>query len=263
MSGFKAILKRELRAYFISPLSAGVGGVFVLLAGLLHWFNLGEYMRANAQIAARYRMIQQEPHWLDFNEMLIPQDLGALAFLALVFLPLIAMSLIADERRSGTLELLMTSPVGETALVLGKWLAALLFFLVLLGLSLPAPIMLALYGPMHWPALLLGILGIVLMAGAFLALALFLGTLTRSPLIAASSGFALMLSLWLIDGFTRPGATGFPGGFLAALSTMGHLQPLLGGLLDTSDILYFIIVMLLGLDLSRRSLQALRVGGDR
>ena len=263
MRGFRPIFLRELRAYFLSPFSGIVGGIFLLLAGSMHWFNLGEYMRANALIAARFRMVRQEPIWLDFNEMLIPQDLGALAFLALVFLPLIAMTLIAEERRSGTLELLMTSPVGETAVILGKWLAALLFFLVLLLLSLAGPLMLAFYGPMHWPALLLGIVGIILMAGAFLALALFLGTLTRSPIIAASSGLALMLLLWLIDGFAKPGATGFPGGTLSALSAMGHLQPLLQGLLDSSDLLYFLIVMILGLELSRRSLQALRQGGGR
>jgi ABC-2 type transport system permease protein len=263
VSGFRAVLHRELRSYFLSPLSGAVGGIFLLLSGLLHWLNLREYMIANAQIAARFRLLKQEPHWLDFNEMLIPQDLGALAFLGLVFLPLIAMTLIAEERRSGTLELIMTSPIGETALVLGKWLAALLFFLFLLLLSLPALLLLAFYGPLHWPVLLLGLLGIVLMASAFLALALFLGTLTRSPLIAASSGFALMLLLALAEGFAQPGATGFPGGWLRAVSAMGHLEPMLRGLLDSSDILYFLIVLLLGLELSRRSLQALRLGGDR
>jgi ABC-2 type transport system permease protein len=100
------------------------------------------------------------------------------------------------------------------------------------------------------------------MAGAFLALALFLGSLTRSPLLAAVGGFALILLLWLLGGFAKPGATGFPHGALAALSALGHLAPLLGGVIDSSDLLYFAVLLLLGLELARRSLQALR-GGPR
>jgi ABC-2 type transport system permease protein len=262
LSGFLAVFRRELRATFLSPLAGSVGALFLLLSGISNIFNLNEYLRANASLAGRFRLMGQEPQFLDLNEILLGQNLGALAFLTLIFLPLIAMSLITEEKKSGTLELLMTSPLSESALVLGKWGASLVFFLFLLVLALVDQFLLAFWGDVHLPSLLTAALGIALMAGAFLALALWLGSLTRSTLIAASSGFALMLILWLADGFTQPGAQGFPGAFLRELSALGHLAPLLRGLIDSSDLAYFVVVTLLGLDLSRRSILLLR-GGRR
>ncbi len=207
--------------------------------------------------------MNMEPQFLDFGEVLVRQNLGGLAFLALVFLPLIAMGLLAEERKSGTLELLMTSPLGEGALVLGKWCAAQLFFLFLLLLAALNLVVLGFFSPLDWPTLLAALSGIAMMGGAFLALALWLGSLTRSTLIAASAGFALMLLLWVVDGFARPGATGFPGGLIASLSAMGHLEPLLRGLVGSADLLYFVVLTALGLDLARRSLRGLREGGKQ
>ena len=210
MRAVPALLRREWRALFHSPQAGVLGGAFVLLYGALSVFNLEGYLRANAELLVRMRSLGQQPVFLDFNESLLRQDLGALALLSLLILPLLAMNLLAEERRSGTLELLMTSPVGDGTLVLGKWLAAWLYFLGLVVLAcLPKLVFLG-YGQLDWPVFLLGLGGIALMAGAFLALALFLGSLTRSPLLAAVGGFALILLLWLLGGFAKPGATGFP-----------------------------------------------------
>lgn len=257
-----AILRREWRALFHSPQAGLMGGAFLLLSGALGVFNLDAYLRASAQLALRMRSMGAEPIILDFNENLIRQDLGALALLVLLYLPLLTMNLLAEERRVGTLELLMTSPVGDARLVFGKWLAAQLYFLGLLLLAAAPKLLFAAYGEIHWPTLLLGLGGIGLMSGAFIALSLFLGSLTRSPLITAGGGFALILLLWMLGGFAKPGAIGFPGGLLNALSAMGHLSPLLGGLLDSADLSYFLVVTVLGLEFCRRSLQALR-GGAR
>lgn len=261
MSVLRAILRREWRALFNSPLAGLLGAAFLLLAGALSVLNLKGYLRANAEIGLRMRSQGLPPAFLDFNESLLRQDLGALALLSLLLLPLLAMNLIAEERKSGTLELLMTSPVGEGRLVVGKWLAAWLYFLALLALACLPKLVLAAYGSLHWPSFLLGLAGIALLAAAFLALSLLLSSLTRSPLLAAVGGFALLLLLWVLGGFAQPGATGFPGGALASLSAVGHLAPLLGGLLDTADLLYFGVLTALGLALARRRLQALRGGG--
>lgn len=255
-----AILRREWRALFGSPQAGLLGGAFLLLAGALSSLNLQAYLRANAEIGLRMRSQGLAPAFLDFNESLLRQDLGALATLSLLLLPLLAMNLLAEERRSGTLELLMTSPVGEGRLVLGKWLAAWLYFLGLLALACLPKFVLAAYGSLHWPSFLVGLAGIALLAGAFLALSLFLSSLTRSPLLAAVGGFALLLLLWILGGFAKAGATGFPDGALAALSALGHLAPLLTGLLDTADLAYFLLLTALGLELARRRLQALRGG---
>jgi ABC-2 type transport system permease protein len=256
-----AVMRRELRALFNSPRAGLLGACFLLLSGAMGVFNLDQYLRSVAQLALRMRGMGAEPIVLDFNEHLLRQDLGGLSVLVLLYLPLLAMNLLAEERRSGTLELLMTSPVGDGRLILGKWLAAQLHFVALLLLAAAPKLLFAAYAPLHWPAFLLGLAGIALMCGAFLALLLFLGSLTRSPLVAAGAGFGLLLLLWFLGGFAQPGATGFPGGFLLAVSALGHLAPLVSGLLDSADLVYFVIVTLIGLELARRSLQGLRGGG--
>ncbi len=256
-----AVMRREWRALFQSPRAGLLGACFLCLSGALGLFNLNQYLRSVAQLAVHMRSMGAEPVILDFNEQLLRQDLGGLSVLLLLYLPLLAMNLLADERRGGTLELLMTSPVGDGRLVLGKWLAAQLYFIGLLLLAAAPKLLFAAYASLHWPSFLLGLAGIALMCGAFLALLLFLGSLTRSPLLAAGGGFGLLLLLWVLGGFAQPGATGFPDGFLAASSALGHLSPLITGLLDTADLAYFVLVTLIGLELARRSLQGLRGGG--
>ena len=256
-----AILRREWRASFRSPQAGVLGSCFLFLAGALSLFNLDAYLRASAQIAMRMRSVGREPVVLDYGENLLRQDLGGLALLVLLYLPLMAMNLLAEERRGGTLELLMTSPIGDGRLVLGKWLAAQLQFVGLLVLAMLPKLIFLAYAEMPWSTLIVGLFGISLMSGAFLAVDEFLGGLTRSPLIAAGGGFAVILLLWILGGFVEPGAAGFPGGFLAAASATTHLEPLLGGLLDSWDLLYFVLVTVISLELCRRTLQALRGGG--
>jgi len=256
-----AILRREWRASFRSPQAGIMGSCFLFLAGALSLFNLDAYLRASAQIAVRMRGMGRDPIVLDYGENLLRQDLGGLALLVLLYLPLLAMNLLAEERRSGTLELLMTSPVGDGRLVFGKWLAAQIQFVGLLLLAMLPKLVFLAFAELPWATLIVGLAGISLMSGAFLAIALFLGSLTRSPLIAAAGGFAVILLLWILGGFVEPGAAGFPGGFLTAASATGHLEPLLGGLLDSWDLLYFVLVTVIGLELSRRGLQALRGSG--
>ncbi len=256
-----AVMRRELRALINSPRAGLLGACFLFLSGALGVFNLDQYLRSTAELALRMRSMGAEPMILDFNEQLLRQDLGGLSVLVLLYLPLMAMNLLAEERRSGTLELLMTSPVGDGRLILGKWLAAQLHFIVLLLLAAAPKLVFLAYAPLHWSTFLLGLGGIVLICGASLALVLFLGSLTRSPLTAAGAGFGLLLLLWFLGGFAQPGATGFPGGFLVASSALGHLAPLVSGLLDTADLAYFLLVTLIGLELARRSLQGLRGGG--
>lgn len=261
MRGWAGILRRELTVSFRSPLAGALGGAFVLLAGAVAWLDLQEYMRASVQLAARLRMMGLPPQFLDLNDTLLAQNLGGLAFLCLIFLPLLGMGLLADERRGGTLELLMTSPLGEWPLVLGKWCGALLLYAFLLALTLPAQLLLAPHGDLALPVVATAYLGLLLMGAAFLALTLALGAFTRSPVIAAAGGFALMFLLWALDGFARPGATGFPHGLLTSLSALGHLAPFLRGLVDTADLIYFAVLSVLGLDLARRGLASLRAGG--
>lgn len=256
-----AILRREWLAILNSTQAGITGALFLLLAGALAVLDLNAYLQANAMLVLRSQGLGQAPSALDWGEHLLRQDLGALALLSLIYLPLLAMNLLAEERRAGTLELLMTSPVGDGRLVLGKWLAAQLHFLLLLVLALLPKLLLMRYGEPAWTTLLVGLAGIGLMGGAFLALALLVGSLTRSPLVAAGGGFALLLLLWMLGSYARPGASGFPGGLLQSLSALGHLSPLFAGLVDTADLAYFLVVTALGLELARRSLQGLRGGG--
>jgi ABC-2 type transport system permease protein len=252
-----AIYRRELQSYFSSPFAYVIAGVFWLLSGFFFIAILFGPDGLIAQVANRDAQGITEP--VDVPYQFLSVYLGVLGSLSLFILPMLSMGLYAEERKRGTLELLATSPITNWAVALGKLLGVLTFFLTLiLPLLVYQAIALSASDPPIQPTvLLLGHIGLILLAAAVLSLGMFISSLTDSTILAAILTFALILFLWVVDLV----ATGIGGGLGAALghfSLVKNYTNLVQGILDPSSIVVFITYIVLGLFLTAQAIEAFR-----
>lgn len=230
-----AVAERELRSYFVSPVAYVVTAFFLLVAGYLFSLIL-----------------------LQSNEATLRYLQSNLSVIWLFVTPFLTMRLLAEEQRTGTIELLLTNPIREFEVVLGKYLGALGFLVFMLVFTLYYPILIVLlqgkpdFGPMA-----AGYLGILLQAGAFLAVGLFASSLTENQMISAILSFAILLVMWLADGVA--GNLGAPvRDIFRYLSITQHFQDFPRGVIDTTHIVYFVSVVAACLLLTVLSLQTRR-----
>lgn len=182
---------------------------------------------------------------------------GNLSVIFLFAVPFLTMRLLAEEARSGTLELLLTAPVRDSELVLGKFLGALLLVLAILACTAIYPAILLLAGNPDRGPILAGYLGIVLQAAAFLAIGLFASSLTQNQIIAAMLTFVILLLLWLSDALGNY-TGGRIGDLFRFLSITRHLDEFPRGIIDTRHIVYFLSVIAAALFLTVQSVQSRR-----
>ena len=216
------LAKRELQAYFDSPAAYVVLVVFLIFTG--YFFTRDLFLINLASIRSLF-------------------DLAPLLFI--FFIPAITMSLFAEERRSGTLELLLTMPVSDMQVIGGKLLAATILMLTAVSMTLIYAITISFLGNLDVGATIGGYIGLVLLGITCSAIGLFTSSLTRNQIVAFILGFATILILYLMDKtwFT----IFFPASIARILEYMGldyHYQNLLRGVIDTRDVLYYISVTL-------------------
>jgi ABC-2 type transport system permease protein len=253
MAGVMAIIRKELTVYFATPIFYVTGFFFLILGGYFFYTNVLYYSLASYQMA-------QNPQWAGmFNpvQMIFRPLLGTLGILFLMMVPILTMRLLAEEKRSGTAELLFTYPLPDWAVILGKFLAALLVYAIFLILTLGYPVQFALLAPLDWGALLSGYLGLFLLGAACLSLGLFASSLTDNQIIAAVAAFALLLLFWLI-GWQQEISPGAWGGLFAALSLMEHFDNFTRGVIDTKDLIYYFSFIFFFLFLTKRQLESRR-----
>lgn len=258
ISNVAAIYRRELQSYFASPLAYGVATIFWLLSGFLLVLVVFGPQGLLAQSAFADQAGLQGPP-VDLPYEFTQFYLGLLGTLAMFLLPVLSMGLYTDERRQGTLELLATSPVTNWAVALGKLLGVVTFFatMVLPLMVLESLIVGAAEPPFALHLLLLGHLGLLLLAASVLALGMFISSLTESSVLAAVLTFALVLVLFVLEGI----ASGLPGPIgeaLAHLSLLKHYTDFTQGVLDVGGLVLFLSYVALGLFLTAQSIEAFR-----
>jgi gliding motility-associated transport system permease protein len=175
-------------------------------------------------------------------------------------MPLITMRLFAEERRSGTIELLLTYPVRDGAVLVGKFLAALALYALMLALTLLYPLLVFAFTRLEWGPVLTGYVGLLLLGAAFIAAGIFASSLTENQIVAAMTTFGVLLLFWVI-GWTADTVGGTGGRILSHLSLIEHFDNFGKGVLDTRDIVYYLSFIALALFLSLRSLEARRWKG--
>ena len=256
MSNVIAIAQKELKSYFASPVAYVVIGFSAILFG---WFfiNLLYYFdRASLQAGSGFG----GPQSVNVNEMLISPLFLNVSVILLFTLPLITMRTYAEEKRSGTIELLLTSPLTDLQIVMGKFLGGLVLYGAMLAVTLVHMGFLFAFGNPEWRPIATGYLGLVLMGGCFLSLGLFISSLTRNQIVAGMVTFAVFLLFWVInwiESFTGPTMQTV----LNYLSITEHLNDFARGVIDTSHLVYYVSFIAFSLFLTVRSVDSERWRG--
>jgi len=252
-----AIARRELESYFFSPIAYAVLAIFTFVSGLFFTNMLVWYMRQSALADAQIRKFGYSDQQFDVPTVVLAQFFQNQAFLLMLAVPLLTMGLITDERRKGTLELLMTSPVGGGEIVAGKFLGAFSFLAILLLPLVPMFAFMGLGGAWEVGVVASGLIGLLLFGGAQIALGLFVSSLCENALVSAIGTYGLLITMQFID-TTSSASESFWVKLLGYFSFYMRQQNSTRGIVALADVVYFASYVALGLFLAQRSIEAIR-----
>ena len=251
MSNTLAIARRELHSYFASPIAYIMIGLFALLFGWM-FFSFLSFFSEQSLRMSQFGM--GGPQTLNVNEMLVRP------LIILIFVPTLTMRTFAEEKRTGTIELLLTSPLTDWEIVIGKFLGAFGLYALMLLLSALNLIWLFAYGEPELVPILTGYLGLMLLGAGFIAIGLFLSNLTRNQIVAGLLTYAVLLMLLLVA-WVGEGAGPIGRAVVSALSMFSHFEDFSKGIVDTTHVIYYLSVITFGLFLTARSVDADRWRG--
>lgn len=249
------IAGKEIQGYFVQPVAYVVMSVFLLLGG---WFFFALLRRFNMVLQMYSAM--QNPGALErfnLNQMVLEPLLHNLAIVLVILVPAITMRAFAEERRTGTYELLLTVPARTGEIVAGKFIGASVFMLIMIALAGIFPMVLIMFGNPEVGVMASGYLGLVLLSISFVAVGLFTSSITQNQIIAAITCFGALLLMYVISWPAETGGSDF-GGLLRYLSLPDHFAELVRGIIDTKDLVYFLSLMLVALFLTQRSVESAR-----
>ena len=250
-----AIAGKELRSYFASPVAWVMMGLFAFIFG---WFFLSylTYFVRNSMQA----MMGGGPSTMNVNMDLIRPLLSNASVLILFLLPMVTMRVYSEEKRSGTIELMLTSPLTDFEIIMGKFLGAIGLYLALLAVTAVYIAVLFIYGRPEWRPLVSGYLGLFLLGGCFIALGLFISSTTKNQMVAGAATFVVALLFWIISWFAdSAGPTA--SAVLSYLSITEHFDDFGKGIIDTKHIVYYLSFITFGLFLTLKSVDSERWRG--
>jgi len=250
------VFKKEMRLYFGSPVAYVVFTFFLLISG---WF-FSQIFLFYSDISMRSFMQPGMGQNLNITENVMRPLFTNMSVVLLFFIPMLTMRLFAEEKRSGTIELLLTYPVRDGEVLAGKFLAAEVLYAILLALTLLYPALIAYFTRVEWGPILTGYLGLLLTGGAFLAVGLLISSLTENQIVAGFGTFGVLLAFWII-GWGAEFAGGNLRSVLQYLSMTEHMDTFSRGVIDTKDLVYYATAIALALFLTLRSLDSKRWRG--
>jgi ABC-2 type transport system permease protein len=246
------ICRKELKSYFASPIAYAVLADFALVFGVAFYTATRDMVRYSFQAQMMGQMSQ-----MNVNDQIIRPLLGFAATVALFLLPMITMRLVAEEKRSGTIELLLTSPVTDSGIIIGKWLGAMLLYACVLGMSMLSIAMLFIWGRPDFKPVLVAYLGLLLQGGCLLAIGTWISTTTKDQIVAVVVTFHLSLFLWLLSWFTAFGSS--IGSQVANyLSIVTHMENFSKGVVDLKDVVFYVSLIFFALFVALRQVESLR-----
>jgi len=253
MKNIWAIFKKEIKTYFTSPIAYVVITVFLVLIGfffysLIWWFN-----SQSLQMAQNPSYYQQ----LNINQMVYSPLFHNMSIILLLMVPLLTMRLFSEEKRRQTDELLFTSPISVNQIILGKYFASLFVLLVMLFLTGIFSIFVFAYGNPEPAPILNGYLGLFLMGAAFISAGIFFSSLTENQIVSAILTFGALLLFWILN-WASYSAGGMWKSVLNYLSFFQHFDDMTRGILDTTDLVYYLSFIFLCLFLTHSVIQSRR-----
>ena len=257
MRAIKAIFNKEFKLFFYSPIAYVILALFTALTGVFFYLYLSSFVEAAFMDMIRSQQYRMAPQKFNVNLMLIRPYFWNIALISLFTLPLITMRLFSEEKRLGTVELLYTTPITPAQIIVGKFLAGLAYYVVLLVPTMLFHIILFIYGDPEFMPVLSGYIGLLLMGASFISMGLFISTLTENQIISAIGGFAAALLLWVIGwGSSFAGPTLAP--ILNYISIITHFEDFAQGVIDTQHIAYYLLFSFTGIYLSLKSIESVK-----
>ena len=256
MRNILAIAQKELKSYFSGPIAYIAIGLWALLYGYF-FIAILQYFVRNSMQMGQFGMQQQA---MNVNQQLIRPLLQNVTIMILFTLPMVTMRTYSEEKRSGTIELLLTSPLTDFEIVMGKFLGAMGLYGVMLLVTMIHIALLFVYGNPEWKPIVTAYLGVLLLGGCFVSLGLFISSLTKNQIVAGMTTFAVFLLFWII---TWVGSFSGPtvDKLTQYLSIIDHLDDFTKGVIDTSHLIYYLSFITFGLFLTVKSVDTERWRG--
>lgn len=234
MKNIYYVFKKEMKSYFVSPLAYTVVAVFLFITGYFFYVILANTHDASLRIL-----------------------FGNMSIILLLISPVLTMRLVAEERKLGTDEFLLTAPLKSVEVVLGKYFAAVCLFLFMAVLSLEYFVVLKLVGDPEMGPLYTGYFGLMLLGATYCAVGIFTSALSDNQMVSAMIGFGILLMFWVIDWFSSV-ATPEWSRFLNSLSMLSHFDSFQKGVIDTTDLFYFFAIIFLFLFMTTKLVESRR-----
>jgi gliding motility-associated transport system permease protein len=256
MRNILAIAEKELKSYFASPIAYIVIGTFALLYGWFYVSLLLFFVRQSMQMGQLGGAGQS----VNINQFMIRNLIQNVTILVLFLMPAITMRTYSEEKRSGTIELLLTSPLTDFQIILGKFIGALSLWAATLAVSLIHIGILFIYGNPEWKPIATAYLGLLLFGACFISVGLFISSLTKNQVVAFAATFGVFLFLWVINwigSFSGPTVNELTN----YLSIVGHFDDFAKGVIDTTHLIYYLSFITFGLFLTAKSVDSERWRG--
>lgn len=239
------VAKKELKIFLFSPMAYILSAFFLLISGFF-FYNMVTWFSSQSA-----RMMQNPAYanQLNLNKMVFEPYFNNVAIILIFLIPLLTMKLLSDEKKMRTDELLLTSPLKMSSIIMGKYLAALIIYALILMLSVTHALFIFLHGNPQIIPLLTAYLGLFLIGAVFIAIGIFASSLTENQMIAAMISFSTILLIWVLS-WIGEGAGPEWKGILSYLSFFSHFQNLLKGVVDTKDLVYYLSFAFTGLYLA-------------
>ena len=252
MKNILSIAGKEVKSYFNSPIAYLLLTIFSVLFGYFLYIYTQAFVVRGMEM-----QMQGGSQPMNVNDFAIVPALNTASVIILFLIPMISMRLFAEENRQGTMELLLTSPIRDYEIVLGKWLGAMAMYGSLLLISILGIALLYSYGTPDPKPLAAAYLGMFLQGGSLLAIGTFISTTTRNQIVAAGATFAICLLLWVLESVSSFEQAAWAK-VIAYASVLSHLEPFLRGVIDSKDVIFYCTMIFLGLFLTTRSIESLR-----
>ena len=249
-----AIAGKELRSYFASPIAYVIIGLFALLFSRFFFAYLMVFVQRSSGMA------QMGGGANNINQEMIRYVLMNSAVIILFVMPMITMRTYSEEKRSGTIELLLTSPLTDFEIILGKFLGAMGLYCAMLSVTVLYIAILFVYGNPEWRPVVAGYLGLVLLGGCFISVGLFISSLTKNQIVAAMATFAVFLFLWVIN-WIGESAGPTAREIVTYVSITDHFSDFARGVIDTKHLVYYLSFITFGLFLTAKSVDSERWRG--
>jgi ABC-2 type transport system permease protein len=259
MKGILAIYRRELSGYFVSPIAYIVIGFFLVATGLVFYIFLKWYMGQAMRMMMQASQMGMPPEF-DVPSLVIRNFITLIGtFVMPLLMPMMTMGVYAEERKRGTMEMLMTSPLTEFQIVIGKFAASLTFFALMLAPTLIYYLMVGPYSDpgLPWRIVGAGYLGLFLLGAVLISLGSFISSLTENQIIAGVVTFVLFLLLLFLDIAMRDSAS-MAADVFKYLSILQHHETFAQGVIDTSSVIFYVSASAVGIFLTLRNLDSMR-----